>query len=73
VLDDIGYASAVGGVRLLSADVVSAGRSLLPRDGYLPVAPMPPAPDPGLVARFAATPDREAWWRQRLLAAQAYL
>ncbi len=73
VLADIGYASTLGGARLLSGDVVSAGRSLIPRDGYLPVAPMPPGPDPGLVQRFAASPDRVAWWRERLSAAQEYL
>jgi O-succinylbenzoate synthase len=73
VLADVGFASTLGGARLLSGDVVSAGRSLLTRDGYLPVAPMPPAPDPGLVQRFSATPERVAWWRERLNAAQEYL
>jgi O-succinylbenzoate synthase len=73
VLADVGFASTLGGARLLSGDVVSAGRSLLTRDGYLPVAPMPPAPDPVLVQRFSATPERVSWWRERLNAAQEYL
>jgi O-succinylbenzoate synthase len=73
VLADVGFASTLGGARLLSGDVVSTGRSLLTRDGYLPVAPMPPAPDPVLVQRFSATPERVDWWRERLNAAQEYL
>lgn len=73
VLADIGFASALGGARLLSGDVVSPGRSLIPRDGYLPVAPMPPGPDLALVQRFAAPAGRVAWWRRRLSAAQEYL
>ena len=74
VLDDAGYAAALGGVRLLGGDLVSAGRSLIAADGQLPVAPMPPAPDPGQIGRFAATdPVTVARWRHRLAAAQAYL
>lgn len=74
VLPGVGYAATLGGLRLLSGDVVSAGRSLIPVDGQLPVAPMPPAPDPGLVERFATTdPGMVARWRERLAAAQAYL
>lgn len=73
VLAETGYASALGGMRLLSGDVVSAGRSLIPVDGFLPVAPMPAAPDPALLQRFAADPATVARWRERLRAAQAYL
>ncbi len=74
VLADVGYAAAVGGIRLLSGDMVSAGRSLIARDGFLPVAPMPPAPDRAALERFTVTdPATLARWRQRLTAAQAYL
>lgn len=74
VLADVRYAPALGGVRMLAGDMVSSGRSLIPSDGFLPVAPMPPAPDPAQLQRFAVTdPGTVARWRQRLTAAQAYL
>ena len=73
VLDDLGYAGMLGGVRLLAGDLVSSGRSLIARDGSLPVAPMPPAPETALLQRFAAGPERVAWWRERLRAAQSHL
>jgi len=72
-LDDVGYASELGGVLLLVGDLVSPGRSLISQDGFLPVAPMPPGPDPARLQRFSATVDRQEWWRQRLRAAQKYL
>ena len=53
-------------------DVVADSRRLRPVDGFLPVAPMPPAPQPDLLARHAVTdPDRVAWWRDRIRAAAA--
>lgn len=74
VLPDADFASALGGARLLAGDLVSDARSLIPRDGYLPVAPMPPAPDPERLARFApADAATEARWRVLLRAAQAYI
>ena len=74
VLPESGFASELATVALLRGDVVSAGRSLIPVDGYLPVAPMPAAPDPDGLARFAATdPDTVRWWRNRLTAAQRYI
>ena len=74
VLPDVGFASALGAVRLLAGDVVSDARSLIPVDGYLPVAPMPPAPDAVRLRRFAP-PEvaTEARWRALLTAAQAYV
>jgi O-succinylbenzoate synthase len=52
-------------------DLVAGPRSLIPIDGYLPVAPMPPAPDPELVRRYAVTDSaRIDWWRGRLGAAR---
>lgn len=74
VLPDPGFAAALGGARLLTGDVVSDGRSLIPVDGHLPVAPMPPAPDPERLRRFApADPATEARWRMLLAAAQAFV
>ncbi len=59
----------LGTASLLGGDVVADARVLLTTDGYLPVAPMPPAPDPRLVERHAITdPARIAWWRDRLRA-----
>ena len=74
VLAETGFASTLGGACLLSGDVVSPGRSLIPDDGYLPVAPMPPAPDPDRLERFGAgEPETVARWRGRLASAQRYL
>lgn len=74
VLPDCGFGHEVGGVALLDGDVVSAARSLVTADGWLPVAPMPPAPDPDRLSRFGS-PDagRIAWWRARLDAVQQYI
>jgi O-succinylbenzoate synthase len=59
---------------LLAGDVVAEPRSLVPVDGYLPVAPMPPAPDPEFVKQYELTDhDRIAWWRGRLRTARAVL
>jgi O-succinylbenzoate synthase len=74
VLPDVGFASALAGARLLIGDVVSDARSLIPVDGYLPVAPMPPAPDLERLRRFApADAATEARWRSLLTAAQAFI
>lgn len=74
VLPDVGFASALGGARLLTGDIVGDARSLIVVDGYLPVAPMPPAPDSARLRQFAP-PDTavEARWRALLTAAQAYI
>jgi O-succinylbenzoate synthase len=71
-LPDLDYACGLGTRSLLSGDVVAGTRSLVPAVGYLPVAPTPPAPDAGLIARYQVTDDgRIAWWRARLGAARA--
>jgi o-succinylbenzoate synthase len=68
-LPELPFACALGTRLLMSGDVVNAARSLVPVDGCLPVAPMPPAPDDELVARYALTdPERLDWWRKRLRA-----
>ncbi|GAS93391.1 O-succinylbenzoate-CoA synthase [Mycolicibacterium canariasense] len=71
-LPELGYAAALGTRLLLGGDVVGDGRSLVPVDGSLPVAPMPPGPDPGLLGRFALTDAaRIERLRQQLRAATA--
>lgn len=56
----------------LTDDVVAESRRLQPIDGFLPVAPMPPAPRQDLIARHAVTdPARVAWWRDQLRAVAA--
>jgi O-succinylbenzoate synthase len=66
VLPELPFACALD-ARPAGADLVSPGRALRPVDGYLPVAPMPPAPDATLLAQFAITdPTRIAWWRHRV-------
>jgi O-succinylbenzoate synthase len=73
-LPELRYACGLGTTSLLSGDLVAGPRSLIPVGGYLPVAPMPPAPDPELVKQYAITDtDWIAWWRQRLGAARAVL
>lgn len=66
-LPTLDFACGLGTMSLLAGDVVAGSRSLRPVDGYLPVAPMPPSPEPELLARFEVTdPERVAWWRARL-------
>jgi O-succinylbenzoate synthase len=73
-LPELRYACGLGTRSLLSGDLVAGQRSLIPVDGYLPVAPMSPAPDPELVRQYAVTgKDRIAWWRERLRTARAVL
>ena len=70
-LPELPFACGLGTRTLLDGDVVAPSRSLVPVDGHLPVAPMPAAPDPDLVARFAVTDaDVIERWRQRLTTAR---
>lgn len=69
-LPELPFACTLGS--LLGADLVAEHRALLPVDGFLPVAPMSPAPVPELLARYAITdPVRIRWWRSRLQSAIA--
>ncbi|KWX20924.1 O-succinylbenzoate synthase [Mycolicibacterium wolinskyi] len=71
-LPELPFACELGTRPLLGGDLVAASRSLVAVDGYLPVAPMPPAPKPDLLGRYALSdPQRAAWWRDRLRAAAA--
>lgn len=70
-LPELDFACGLGKIGALEGDVVREGRSLMPVDGYLPVSPMPPGPDPAAVARFAVTdPTRIAYWSELLKAAR---
>lgn len=69
-LPELPFACALGTRLLLDGDLVGVARQLVPVAGLLPVAPMPPAPDRALLARYAvADSDRVARWRNRLRAA----
>jgi O-succinylbenzoate synthase len=72
-LPELPFACQLGTRPLLAGDLVVASRSLIADDGgFLPVAPMPPAPHPDLLEQFAITdPERLTWWRDRLRAAVA--
>ncbi|MCT2587823.1 o-succinylbenzoate synthase [Actinophytocola gossypii] len=65
-LPTLDYACGLGTLSLLTDDVVAPARSLRPVDGYLPVAPVPPTPDPAVLNRHPVDPARAAWWHDRL-------
>lgn len=74
VLPDAGFASELGTARLLAGDLVTDARSLIPFDGYLPVAPMPPGPDVERLHRYGPADDATVTrWRTLLSAAQAFI
>ncbi len=62
-------ACGLGTAALLAADVTA--HPLVPVDGAIPVARV--VPDPALLAARAASPERDAWWRERLRRARALL
>lgn len=69
-LPTLAYACELGTREFLAGDLVADSRSLVPVDGYLPVAPMPPAPQRDRLERYAVTdPARLTWWRERLQSA----
>lgn len=68
-LPELPYACGLGTVALLEGDV--ATEPLVPRGGELPLRPV--AADPGPLKRWAATGDRQVWWRERVRACWAEL
>lgn len=62
-------ACGLGTVALLNGDVTA--EPLVPVDGELAVRR--PSLDPDLVAKHAAPPAREAWWRERIARCYAHL
>lgn len=61
-LPDVEFDCGLGTAALLTADVTAD--PLLPVDGAIAVRRVDA--DPALLQRYAATPDRDAWWRSRL-------
>lgn len=68
-LPQLPHACGLGTVRLLAGDVVRP--SLVPQDGWLTVRPV--WPDEQLLERWAAAPERVAWWRARVASCHALL
>src|SRR5690606_15983406 len=68
-LPELPFACGLGTVALLAGDVTTD--SLLPENGALPVRGV--VPDPQLLERFSAAPERRQWWVERLAASAAYL
>jgi O-succinylbenzoate synthase len=66
-LPELDFACGLGTLSLLAEDLVGPARALTPVDGYLPVAPVTPTPDPVLLDRYEnRDPERARWWRDRL-------
>jgi len=66
-LPELDFACGLGTLSLFEGDVVGPARALTPVDGYLPVAPVTPTPDPALLDRYELRdPARVRWWRDRL-------
>lgn len=58
----------------VTGDVTTEARALAPAEGFVPVAPMPPQPEPELLARWAVTDGTAlGWWQQRLSRVRAFL
>ncbi|WP_199254514.1 enolase C-terminal domain-like protein [Mycolicibacterium mengxianglii] len=73
-LPELPFDCAVGRPSWVSADVASTSRALVAADGYVPVAPMPPAPESALLQEYAIDDaDRLTWWRGRLARARGAL
>jgi o-succinylbenzoate synthase len=73
-LQDQRYAVGPVPAWLGEADVVSPARSLVPRDGFLPAAPMPAGPDRARLERYAVTdPEVVERWRALLRRAAALI
>ncbi|NHI19124.1 o-succinylbenzoate synthase [Phycicoccus endophyticus] len=68
-LPDLEFACGLGTVALLGGDV--ATDPMVPASGSLPVRRV--GADEGLLQRWAAAPERDAWWRERVAAAYEHL
>lgn len=68
-LPELPFACGLGTVELLAGDVVA--RPLVPRGGALEVRDG--IPEPSLLDRWEAPPERTRWWRQRVRAAYEQL
>ena len=72
-LPSLDHACGLGTINLLAGDVVAD--PLVPRGGSIDVARIDASRhlDPALVERFRATPERQRWWRERLVASHRHL
>ncbi|MGO4341962.1 o-succinylbenzoate synthase [Pedococcus sp. 2YAF34] len=68
-LPDLDHACGLGTVALLAGDVTDP--SLVPSAGHLPVGRADARE--ALLDRWAAPPERELWWRERVTACHPYL
>lgn len=68
-LPELPYACGLGTVSLFAADV--SAQPLTARNGAIGVREL--EPDPGLLDRYAAAPDRVSWWQDRLRRTHAKL
>lgn len=66
-LPELPHACGVGTLWQLTGDLVAPARSMSPVDGYLPVAPMPPGPDPDRLRQFTMTDPRRITVWQNLI------
>ncbi|HEY6738121.1 MAG TPA: o-succinylbenzoate synthase [Actinopolymorphaceae bacterium] len=65
-LPELDFDCGLGTSSLLEGDVVRAEDEIRPVNGFLTVREVAPQPDPERLERWAASPDRERWWRERL-------
>jgi O-succinylbenzoate synthase len=73
-LPELEFACGLGTLSLLAGDVVGDAEAQRPVDGWLPVPRTSPAPDPALLERYEqVSPERTAWWRERLARVRAEL
>jgi O-succinylbenzoate synthase len=65
-LPELDFACGLGTLALLKGDLVADAVGLRPVDGRLPVPRTSPVPDPALLDAYAADPERQRWWHDRL-------
>ena len=72
-LTELDHACGLGTINLLDGDVIAD--PLVPRDGTIDVARAAAARhlDPTCVERHRASPERQEWWRERLIASYQHL
>lgn len=68
-LPTLDHACGLGTVSLFEGDIANPPKTA--RDGIL--TPGRVTPDPALLQRYAAAPDRQTWWRDHIAAAYGHL
>lgn len=73
-LPELPFACTISRPSWVNADVTGDSRAAVAVAGHVPVAPMPPGPEPALVNALAVSDDSTVrWWRQRLARARSAL